>query len=180
MQSKASLRSRVKEMRATLGESDITTARSRVARAVLTWLEASRLPPGTRVAAYVPMRTEPGSTELLAGLRAAGFEVIVPLTLADNDLDWQTWSPESPGPPLGPDAITTAQLVLVPAFAVDPAGRRLGRGGGSYDRALARVGPGTVLAALLYEDEFVDEVPVDPWDRAVTAVVTPSGWRTLG
>ena len=43
-------------------------------------------------------------------------------------------------PPRGPDAVASADLVLVPALAVDRAACRLGRGGGCYDRALARVG----------------------------------------
>jgi 5-formyltetrahydrofolate cyclo-ligase len=38
---------------------------------------------------------------------------------------------------------------------------------------------GVPVAALLFEDELISEVPVDEWDRPVTAVVTPSGWRTL-
>jgi len=65
--------------------------------------------------------------------------------------------------------------VLVPALAVDPAGNRLGRGGGSYDRALARVTPGTFVCALLYDGEVVDRVPADDHDRRVDAAVTQKG-----
>ena len=54
-----------------------------------------------------------------------------------------------------------ADVVLVPALAVDAAGRRLGRGGGSYDRALARVGPLVPLIALIYDDELVEQVPAE-------------------
>ena len=46
---------------------------------------------------------------------------------------------EPAGPRLGRAAVAEAQLVVVPALAVDRRGLRLGRGGGSYDRALARV-----------------------------------------
>jgi 5-formyltetrahydrofolate cyclo-ligase len=80
---------------------------------------------------------------------------------------------------LGPAAIGTAALVLVPAFAVDGAGQRLGRGGGSYDRALLRVAVQTPIAALLFDGEIVDQVPIEEWDLPVTAVVTPEGWRDL-
>ena len=69
--------------------------------------------------------------------------------------------------------------MLVPAFAVDPTGNRLGRGGGSYDRALARLPARTPVAALLYADELLPEVPVESWDLPVTSVVTPDGWHDL-
>jgi 5-formyltetrahydrofolate cyclo-ligase len=176
---KAGLRNKVKAARNTLSSDEIAAARGGVHAHVLS--QVSSLPSGARIAGYEPMRTEPGSVELLAGLRAAGFEVIVPLTLPDNDLDWVHWTPDAAAVrrPLGLEAISSAALVLVPAFAVDPAGRRLGRGGGSYDRALARVRPGVVVAAVLFDGEFVDEVPVESWDLTVSAVVTPSGWRDL-
>ena len=54
-------------------------------------------------------------------------------------------------------------------------GSRLGRGGGSYDRALGRVPVGTFTCTLLYDGEWPVEVPTDPHDRPVTAVATPRG-----
>lgn len=132
-----------------------------------------------RVAAYLPMRTEPGSTELLAALQADGAAVIVPVTLPDRDLDWAEWSPAGPGEVLGVDAIAAAGLVLAPALAVARDGTRLGRGGGSYDRALARCAPGVVLAALVFDDEVVACLPRDEWDVPVQAAVTPAGWIDL-
>lgn len=161
---------------------DLEAARRAIRLAVLRRCQELRLPPGTRVAAYEPLRTEPGSPELLADLHAAGLRVIVPLILPDRDLDWLSWPAptDSSVQPLGPAAIGTAGLVLVPAFAVDRAGRRLGRGGGSYDRALARVPAGTTVAALVFADELIERVPTEAWDRPVTAVVTPDGWLELG
>lgn len=73
-----------------------------------------------------------------------------------------------------PGAVASADVVLVPAVAVDRTGVRLGRGGGSYDRALARVGPAILTAALLYDGELVDSVPAEPHDQRVRAVVTPA------
>jgi 5-formyltetrahydrofolate cyclo-ligase len=67
----------------------------------------------------------------------------------------------------------------VPALAVSRSGVRLGRGGGSYDRALARVPPGMPIIAMIYDDELVDELPHDDWDVPVTGAVTPSGWHDL-
>lgn len=129
------------------------------------------------VAAYLPMRTEPGSTQLLDELHRRGVRVIVPIVLADRDLDWASYPA---GEVLGVEAIATVDAVLVPALAVARDGTRLGRGGGSYDRALRRVRSGVPLIALLFDTELVDALPHDRWDVAVSAAVTPSGWHTIG
>jgi 5-formyltetrahydrofolate cyclo-ligase len=76
------------------------------------------------------------------------------------------------------DAVARADLVLVPALAVDRRGVRLGRGGGSYDRALARVGPNVLTVALLYDGELLDEVPAGPLDQRVRLAAQPSGGIT--
>jgi 5-formyltetrahydrofolate cyclo-ligase len=144
------------------------------------------------VAAYVSMNGEPGTGPLLDGLRAAGKRVILPLLLPDGDLDWAVYRDpgdlaparfgllEPTGEPLGVDAIATADVVIVPALAVSPTGVRLGRGGGSYDRALGRVPVGTFTCALLYDGEVGLDIPVEPHDRPVGYVSTPSGLRRLG
>src|SRR5262249_56527127 len=74
-----------------------------------------------RLAAYRPLRTEPGSVELLDGM-AARAVVLVPLLQADRDLDWTPWPT---GGPLGVDAIAGVDLVLAPALAVSRRGVRL-------------------------------------------------------
>lgn len=139
------------------------------------------------VAAYVSIGKEPGTGPLLDLLVSAGKRVILPVLRGDNDLDWAVYDGpaglvaagrgllEPVGPRLGRDAVATADVVLVPALAVDRTGMRLGRGGGSYDRVLGRVPVGTFVCALLYDGELVDRVPHDDHDRPVTAVVTPSG-----
>jgi 5-formyltetrahydrofolate cyclo-ligase len=136
------------------------------------------------VAAYVGVGREPGTGLLLDALTAAGKRVLLPLLQPDNDLDWARYhgptslAPagrgllEPAGPSLGADAVATADVVLVPGLAVDHAGHRLGRGGGSYDRALGRVPVGTFTCVLLHDSEVLDRVPVDAHDRPVTAAVT--------
>lgn len=141
------------------------------------------------IAGYVPMPGEPGGPELPAALAAALPRVVLllPVLLDDRDLDWARYAGEDAlvpagrglrepaGPRLGRAAIATADLVLVPALAVDRSGTRLGRGGGSYDRALSRVAPGTPVVAALYPGEHVDVLPAAPHDHPVGAVVDPSG-----
>lgn len=150
---------------------DLAAARAAVCEQVM-----SRAVGHEVVAGYEPMRTEPGSIELLTALRDAGATVLVPVTLPDRDLDWVSWSAAGSGAALGVEAVSRATFVLVPALAVAADGTRLGRGGGSYDRALARCPAGTLTAALLFDGELVDELPADAWDVPVRAAVTPSGW----
>jgi 5-formyltetrahydrofolate cyclo-ligase len=167
---KAGLRARLLAARRARPPAEIGAARTAIAAAAIARSGAAGC-----VAAYEPMRTEPGSAELLDGLLAAGCRVLVPILAPSLDLDWAAW--EQPARPLGVTAIASAGFVFVPALAVDGRGNRLGRGGGSYDRALGRVTAGVPVVALLYDDELVDEVPVDVWDRPVTGALTPSGWH---
>ncbi len=142
------------------------------------------------VAAYVSVGSEPGTGPLLDALVAAGKRVILPVLLPDDDLDWAVHTGpllparrgllEPPGPRLGPDAVATADVVLTPGLAADGTGMRLGRGGGSYDRVLARVPVGTFTCVLLHDGELVPRVPAAAHDRRVIAAVSPSGlgWFT--
>ncbi len=144
------------------------------------------------VAAYVSINDEPGTGPLLDGLRAAGKRVVLPVLMPDGDLDWAAYEGpssllparlgllEPAGRRLGPESVATADVVLVPGLAVDPRGYRLGRGGGSYDRALGRVPVGTFTCVLLYDDEVGVEVPTEPHDRPVGWAASPSGVRRLG
>ena len=135
------------------------------------------------VAAYVSLGSEPGTAVLLDALLAAGKRVILPVLLPDNDLDWAAYDGElaparrgllePTGERLGVDAIATADVVLVPGLAVGSDGIRMGRGGGSYDRALGRVPVGTFTCVLLHEGELLDSVPAEAHDRPVSAAVTP-------
>ncbi|MFD9188584.1 5-formyltetrahydrofolate cyclo-ligase [Streptomyces phaeochromogenes] len=157
-------------------------------------LELPELAHARTVAAYVSVGSEPGTRALLDALHARGVRVLLPALLADNDLDWGAYAGEGSlvsvehrgkmallepaGERLGPDAVLTADAVLLPGLAVDARGMRLGRGGGSYDRVLARLdraGADPALVVLLYDSEVVDRVPEEPHDRPVHAVVTPSG-----
>jgi 5-formyltetrahydrofolate cyclo-ligase len=171
--------------------SDERTAAGRALRDAV--LEIPQVEMAGTVAAYYSVGTEPGTHSLLYALWKRGTYVLLPILLPDGDLDWASFEgPDSlvPGPhglhepgepPRGPDAVSRADVVLVPALAVDRSGNRLGRGGGSYDRALARVAPLIPAIALLYDDEFLDTVPTAPHDQPVTHVARPShGVHPLG
>ena len=74
-----------------------------------------------------------------------------------------------------------AGVVLLPLLGFDAAGRRLGNGGGYYDRALAGVRPGgrPLLLGYAYAAQELTEVPAEPWDVRLDAVVTERGLRRL-
>ena len=149
---------------------------------------------GGPVCAYLPVGIEPGSPELVAALHAAGHEVLLPVVPAvPGPLDWARYDGpaataagplglrEPTGPRLGPAAVATARLVLVPALAADRSGRRLGRGGGYYDRTLPLVADDVPLVVVLNDDELVDELPAEPHDRRVTAaLLADAGHTRLG
>jgi 5-formyltetrahydrofolate cyclo-ligase len=173
-QEKAELRGELLAARRARSAEELERARTAIRTHVL-----ARADEWSRVAAYEPLHTEPGSTELLAALHARGVSVLVPVTLPDRDLDWAQWTPAGPGELLGTTAVARAELVLVPALAVSRDGTRLGRGGGSYDRALARCPAATLRVALVFDDEIVHWLPRASWDEPVQAAVSPGGWTTL-
>lgn len=124
------------------------------------------------IAIYEPFGTEPGAhldrplpsyfTDATAPLG-----VLVPVLREDKDLDWTDWPDRR-----GPRSVEEADLVIVPALAVDRDGVRLGRGGGSYDRALSRTRAEKI--ALLHDGELAHKVPGEPHDQRVTAVIAPT------
>lgn len=182
---KAALRVRLLAQRKSLSPPTRDAAAAAVHATLLSLVR--RIRPST-IAAYVPVGGEPGGPDLPA-LLAGQARLLVPVLRPDSDLDWAAFAGalvagprgllQPPGPRLGVDAVRDATLVVVPALAVDRSGRRLGRGGGSYDRVLARLSAGVLTVALLNDGELLDAVPAEAHDRPVGAAITPSGGLTL-
>ncbi len=125
---------------------------------------------------------------LLAGKRVAAPRIegealaFVPLSA-----DWKHWPRDRygiPEPPAAARALSLAELgaartlVVAPGLAFDPAGRRLGRGKGFYDRflraaraAAASRGGRLVVCGYALPEQLVDEVPAGPEDETVELVV---------
>lgn len=185
---KAELRAQVLARRSALPADQRSAAGTLIRDAVLAEPQVQMA--GT-IAAYYSIGAEPGTHGLVFALWKRGSYVLLPVLRPDGDLDWASYEgPDSmvpgprgllePGEPSrGVDAVARADAVLVPALAVDGAGRRLGRGGGSYDRALARVGPLVPLIALVYDDELVEHVPAESHDIPVRATVSPRAGMTV-
>src|SRR6516225_6724063 len=191
-QAKAVLRKRLLAARSGL-PADQRRDAGRLIRDALLDLPALQMA-GT-VAAYYSVGAEPDTRGLVYALWKRGTYVLLPLLRPDGDLDWASYEgPDSlvPGPrglrepgelPRGIEAVARADVVLAPALAVDHAGNRLGRGGGSYDRALARVGPLIPVIALLYDAALLGHVPAEPHDTPVRAAIRPASgitWLSAG
>ena len=187
-QRKAELRARVLARRSVLPADQRAQAGRAIRDALLDRPEVQMA--GT-IAAYYSIGAEPDTRGLVYALWKRGSYVLLPVLRPDGDLDWASYEgPDSlvpgprglrePGEPTrGVDAVARANAVLVPALAVDGAGRRLGRGGGSYDRALARVGPLIPLIALVYDEELVGHVPSEDHDVPVRATASPRAGITV-
>ena len=147
---------------------------------------------GSTVCAYVPVGTEPGSIEMLDMLLQRSRRVLLPVartTGPENKgmplpLRWGEYRQgalvrgpwgllEPPEPVLPESVLGEADLVIVPALAVDRRGVRLGRGRGFYDRSLAARAAQARLLAMVRDEEFVDELPAEAHDVPMTHVVTP-------
>jgi 5-formyltetrahydrofolate cyclo-ligase len=176
---KAELRRVLKARRAERSEAERARAGDALAG------HADSLGPGP-IAAFVGIRGEPPTLPLLAALRVRGVRVLLPLLRDDLDLEWAVFDGDAEelvegphgvlhpaGPSLGLGGIGEAALVLAPALAVDGAGGRLGQGGGSYDRALTRTS--APVLAVVFDDELLENVPVQSHDRPVGGTLTPAG-----
>lgn len=145
------------------------------------------------IALYAARRYEPHTNPLLEKLHASGKQLLLPVLGTGLQRNWALFKgssdlvqrapgrpPEPSGDTLDLDAIADADVVLVPALAVDSQGARLGQGGGWYDRALGHVRDGVRVVALVYPEEIYDAtdrpLPQEPHDRAVDGVATPQEW----
>jgi 5-formyltetrahydrofolate cyclo-ligase len=137
------------------------------------------------VLAYTSFGTELQTDRLLRHALADGKALVLPRVERGGlglyevrdlaiDLAPGTWGIREPEPdrcpPADPDGVGFA---LIPGVAFDRGARRLGYGGGFYDRLLAGGLPeGTPLVSGAFEVQIVDEVPTDPHDAPVDSVIT--------
>ncbi len=81
-----------------------------------------------------------------------------------------------------PDAVVVdpraIDWVMVPGLAFDEFGARLGRGGGYYDRLLPTLRYGCTRWALIYDEQWVDRVPVEPHDARMDGLASATRTAT--
>ena len=180
---KAALRQQVGKRLAELGPDEISR-RSAMACGHLLERYAS---PGT-VMAYLALPGELDPAGAIAMWRVRGERVAAPrvdwanrsmtpavLTGESGQLVETRHGLREPGPDAPELAIEEIRLLIVPGLAFTACGARLGRGGGFYDRFLSRLDARTKTVGLVLSCQVVDEIPTEPHDRSVDAVITEGG-----
>lgn len=135
------------------------------------------------VAAYLPLSHEPDIAAFLDWARAQGIKLLMPVVTGQN-LRWVDYVSETRIGELGLEEangksaeLSSAQVIFLPALAVDFSGNRLGQGKGYYDRALASLGSSkrrAKLVAVVFDEELRLSLPSEPHDEKVDAAITAS------
>jgi 5-formyltetrahydrofolate cyclo-ligase len=137
---------------------------------------------GKVLSGYMPMRTE---IDPLPAMAVHQGPVGVPVIVGKGQaLRFREWTPgarmvEGAFKALIPEegAWVEPQVLIVPMLAFDARGYRLGYGGGFYDRTLEGLrAKGPVLAVgFAFAAQEVPEVPIEPTDQRLDAMVTEKG-----
>jgi 5-formyltetrahydrofolate cyclo-ligase len=179
---KRSIRNRIKVMLESM-PSDASASQSLAIAQKVSELEAFRS--ARTVMLYLPV---PGEVDVLPIARAAwraGKKILAP-TVCDHcrtmrailccPVNEEMFHPHhglrQPNRDLGELSIDQIDLVIVPAIAFDPRCNRLGRGGGFYDRFLARPELRASTVGIAYDEQIIPSVPIHENDRPVDVVVT--------
>ncbi|KTR95509.1 5-formyltetrahydrofolate cyclo-ligase [Microbacterium testaceum] len=138
------------------------------------------------ISCFLSTTTEPGTHAFVADAVARGIRVLLPITREDGLLDWAVATPDADiaegmfgipepvGDVLGPIAVNDVDLLVIPAAAVDRHGMRLGWGRGYFDKTLGSMEKCPPVYAVIFDSEFIDDVPRDVHDQPVSGVVTPT------
>ncbi len=152
------------------------------ARLAAALLDAYAPPPGAIIAGYWPMGEEMDPRPVMFALAQRGHRLALPVTPPRGQpLVFRAWAL---GTALRPGPMGTSQppegevlrpdILLVPLLAFDRAGRRLGYGGGYYDRTLAGL-PGAKPIGIAYAGQEMPEVPAGPLDFRLPLIATETG-----
>ena len=138
-------------------------------------------------AGYMPIHSELSPLALLKNLAGLGCDLALPITpQGGQPLQFHRWKIDgllNDGPygtkqPPADNEKCNPDVILAPLLAFDLDGRRLGYGGGFYDRTVASLrgfGQRVKLIGIAYEEQKMDKVPVGPFDMPLDAVLSPAG-----
>jgi 5-formyltetrahydrofolate cyclo-ligase len=136
---------------------------------------------------YVDVRDEVRTRHALPAALAQGKRVIVPYCV-DGELElfhlesmdelevgmYRILEPRADLRDVESKRVAPEQLdfVMVPGVAFDRTGGRTGHGKGYYDKLLQHARPDAPLVALAFECQLFDEIPMQPHDIYMDAIVT--------
>lgn len=136
------------------------------------------------VAGYLPVGSEADMRDLMTSYAARGTEWCLPcLSAMDEPMVFRAWTPgdateTAPGrfqQPNSSHKIAEPDLILLPLLGFDRMGTRLGQGAGHYDRALESI-PDALRIGVGWSVQEVDQLPADPWDMPLDAIMTEAEW----
>jgi 5-formyltetrahydrofolate cyclo-ligase len=185
---KAVLRKQLRAARRLLRAADHGLHSSLAAKSVM------RLPmfsAGKRIALYLPFDRETDTADLIVAARRRGVQIFVPVISDRRHRRLRFYPLEGRTTPgvfgiavprriIGPVSAQWLDLIVIPLVGVDGGGRRLGMGGGYYDRALAfrrrrRYWKGPHLVGLAFDCQRTDEAFADGWDLRLNSLATETG-----
>ena len=145
--------------------------------------------PDQVIAAYMPIRTEVSPLPAMAKMVARGNRVCVPVILGEGQpLEFHEWTPDMEmvegmfGAAIPKDGVALSpDIIVTPLLAFDPAGYRMGYGGGFYDRTFEKLTETKKVLAIgyAYSDQEVMIVPREETDYKLNAVITEKGIITF-
>jgi 5-formyltetrahydrofolate cyclo-ligase len=179
---KRALRAELRERRRTLTSTERANATNAFTTNLIDLTTRQR---ATTVACYLSAQSEPNTRPYLNWAFGNGIRTLFPITREDGLLDWAVGDgeseveglfgmPEPVGELLSPMAINDADLIIVPAAAIDRTGMRMGWGRGYFDKTLGSMQKCPPVYAVIYDDELLDSVPSEVHDQPVDGVVTPT------
>jgi 5-formyltetrahydrofolate cyclo-ligase len=185
---KATLRKQLRAQRRSLSVAE-HARRSRLAAKAIAGLPEFRA--GKRIAVYLPFDRETDTAALIAAARRRGVRIFVPVIVDRRHSRIRFYPlarktrrgvfgiavPSDLAHPVSPRWL---DLIVIPLVGVDAGGRRLGMGGGFYDRALEfrrrrRRWPGPHLTGLAFDRQRTDLEFAEPWDVNLDSLATESG-----
>lgn len=185
---KTALRRQALAARSCLQPAERSAAARLVAETGLAWLTGQAQGP-LRIAGYRALRDELDPLPLMEALVRQGHMLTLPRMVADDVTGgeggslafhaYEIGDPLEKGAfgveePRAAAAILVPDVILAPLVAFDRRGHRLGYGKGFYDRALARY-PGACGIGLAFAVQEVEQVPDEPHDRPLMAIITERG-----
>jgi 5-formyltetrahydrofolate cyclo-ligase len=187
---KVPLRKHLRAQRRSLSAAD-HAHRSRLAARAVAGLPMFRA--GKRIALYLPFDRETDTAALVAAARRRGLRLFVPVIVDrrhsrirfypfDGKTRRGVFGISVPSSLARPTASRWLNLIVVPLVGVDASGRRLGMGGGFYDRALEfrrrrRRWPGPRLVGLAFDCQRTDAGFAEPWDLRLDSLATETGLK---
>jgi 5-formyltetrahydrofolate cyclo-ligase len=179
---KRAIRSEVRAARDAMPPDERERASHTIADRVSALVEVERA--GT-VMAFWSFGSEVDTAPLINAMHARGIRVALP-RIVEGELEPRGYAPGDPvtetafgaWEPSGGETLDLAviDVVITPAVVFDRSGRRVGYGGGFYDRFFPYTRPDTVRVGIGFDLQLIDgNLPTGHFDLGLDAVVTESG-----